>query len=147
MYMKSDNTIKNLVILALAVIIVIALWKTIWYLAGVAVFILLVYIVYQLLKGKLWLKHSYPRKCHENEEVAIAPLNLAKIKRAAQEILSLDGVGVGLMMELANIQAVLSKHSLPSPNPYPSSSSSLCPAKYYTYKFYIEHHMNWAAMI
>jgi|GEM_PF-1619903 uncharacterized membrane protein len=53
MYMKSDNTIKNLVILALAVIIVIALWKTIWYLAGVAVFILLVYIVYQLLKGKL----------------------------------------------------------------------------------------------
>ena len=53
MYMKSDNTIKNLVILALAVIIVIALWRAIWYLAGVAVFILLVYFVYQLLKGKL----------------------------------------------------------------------------------------------
>ncbi|MGB3921085.1 hypothetical protein [Methanothrix sp.] len=51
--MKSDNTIKNLVILALAVIIVIALWRAIWYLAGVSVLILLVYVVYQLLKGKL----------------------------------------------------------------------------------------------
>ena len=53
MYMTSDNTIKNLIILVLAFIIVIALWRTIWYLAGVAVFILLVYFVYLLLKGKL----------------------------------------------------------------------------------------------
>ena len=53
MDMANDNTIKNLIILALAVIIVIAIWRAIWYLAGVAVFILLVYFVYQLLKGKL----------------------------------------------------------------------------------------------
>jgi uncharacterized membrane protein len=51
--MTNDNTIKNLVILVLAVIIVIALWRTIWYLAGVAIFVLLVYFVYLLLKGKL----------------------------------------------------------------------------------------------
>ena len=51
--MANDNTIKNLIILALAIIIVIAIWRAIWYLAGVAVFILLVYFVYQLLKGKL----------------------------------------------------------------------------------------------
>jgi hypothetical protein len=55
----------------------------------------------------------------------------------------LDGVGVGLMMELANIQAVLSKHSLSSLNPYPSSSPSLCPVKYYTYKFYMEAPYKW----
>ena len=53
MDMANDNTIKNLIILVLAVIIVIAIWRAIWYLAGVAVFILLVYFVYQLLKGKL----------------------------------------------------------------------------------------------
>ena len=53
MDMANDNTIKNLVILVLAVIIVIALWRTIWYLAGVAMFMLLVYFVYLLLKGKL----------------------------------------------------------------------------------------------
>ena len=53
MDMANDNTIKNLIILALAIIIVIAIWRAIWYLAGVLVFILLVYFVYQLLKGKL----------------------------------------------------------------------------------------------
>lgn len=53
MDMANENTIKNLVILVLAVIIVIALWRTIWYLAGVAMFMLLVYFVYLLLKGKL----------------------------------------------------------------------------------------------
>ena len=53
MDMANDNTIKNLIILILAVIIVIALWRTIWYLAGVAMFALLVYFVYLLLKGKL----------------------------------------------------------------------------------------------
>ena len=51
--MTNDNTIKNLVILVLAFIIVIALWRTIWYLAYVAIFIVLVYFVYQLLKGNL----------------------------------------------------------------------------------------------
>lgn len=53
MDMANENTIKNLVILVLAIIIVIALWRTIWYLAGVAMFMLLVYFVYLLLKGKL----------------------------------------------------------------------------------------------
>jgi len=51
--MTNENTIKNLIILILAVIIVIAVWRTIWYLAGVAMFVLLVYFVYLLLKGKL----------------------------------------------------------------------------------------------
>lgn len=51
--MANDNTIKNLIILVLAVIIVIALWKTMWYLAGVAMFVILVYFVYGLLKGRI----------------------------------------------------------------------------------------------
>lgn len=51
--MANDSTIKNLILLVLAIIIVIALWRTLWYLAGVAIFIFVVYIVYQMLKGKL----------------------------------------------------------------------------------------------
>lgn len=51
--MANDSTIKNLLLLVLAIIIVIALWRTLWYLAGVAIFIFVVYIVYQMLKGKL----------------------------------------------------------------------------------------------
>lgn len=51
--MANDSSIKNLLLLVLAIIIVIALWRTLWYLAGVAIFIFVVYIVYQLLKGKL----------------------------------------------------------------------------------------------
>jgi len=50
--MANDSTIKNLLLLVLAIIIVIALWRTLWYLAGVAIFIFVVYIVYQMLKGK-----------------------------------------------------------------------------------------------
>lgn len=51
--MGNDSTIKNLLLLVLAIIIVIALWRTLWWLAGVAIFIFVVYIVYQMLKGKL----------------------------------------------------------------------------------------------
>jgi len=50
--MANDSTIKNLILLVLAIIIVIALWRTLWYLAGVAIFIFVVYIVYEMLKGK-----------------------------------------------------------------------------------------------
>jgi hypothetical protein len=48
-----NDTIKNLILLVLAIIIVIALWRTLWFLAGVAIFIFVVYVVYQLLKDKL----------------------------------------------------------------------------------------------
>jgi hypothetical protein len=51
--MEDDSTIKNLILLVLAIIIVIALWRTLWFLAGVAIFIFVVYVVYQLLKDKL----------------------------------------------------------------------------------------------
>jgi hypothetical protein len=44
---------KNLVLLVLAIIIVLILWRTIWFLAGLAVFAIVVYFVYMLLKGKL----------------------------------------------------------------------------------------------
>lgn len=50
--MANDSTIKNLLLLVLAIIIVIALWRTLWYLAGVGIFIFVVYIVYQMLKGR-----------------------------------------------------------------------------------------------
>jgi uncharacterized membrane protein len=50
--MANDSTIKNLLLLVLAIIIVIALWRTLWYVAGVAIFIFVVYIVYQMLKGR-----------------------------------------------------------------------------------------------
>lgn len=48
-----NDTIKNLILLVLAIIIVIALWRTLWFLAGVAIFIFVVYVVYQLLKDKI----------------------------------------------------------------------------------------------
>jgi len=51
-YMANGSSIKNLLLLVLAVIIVIALWRTLWWLAGVAVFIFVVYIVYEMLKGR-----------------------------------------------------------------------------------------------
>jgi len=50
--MANGSSIKNLLLLVLAVIIVIALWRTLWWLAGVAVFIFVVYIVYEMLKGR-----------------------------------------------------------------------------------------------
>jgi len=51
-YMANGSSIKNLLLLVLAIIIVIALWRTLWWLAGVAVFIFVVYIVYEMLKGR-----------------------------------------------------------------------------------------------
>jgi uncharacterized membrane protein len=50
--MANASSIKNLLLLVLAIIIVIALWRTLWWLAGVAVFIFVVYIVYEMLKGR-----------------------------------------------------------------------------------------------
>ncbi len=51
--MAIERSIKNLLILVLAIIIVVILWNTIWFLGGLAVFIIIVYFVYQLLKGNL----------------------------------------------------------------------------------------------
>jgi uncharacterized membrane protein len=51
--MGNDSGIKKLLLLVLAVVIVIALWRTLWYLAGVAIFIFVVYFVYEMLKDKL----------------------------------------------------------------------------------------------
>lgn len=44
---------KNLFLLVLAIIVVILLWRAIWFLAGLIVFAIIVYFVYQLLKGAL----------------------------------------------------------------------------------------------
>jgi hypothetical protein len=51
--MAIERSMKNLLLLVLAVIIVVILWHTIWFLAGIAVFIIVVYFVYLLLKGAL----------------------------------------------------------------------------------------------
>lgn len=51
--MAIERSLKNLVLLVLAIIIVVILWNTIWFLAGIAVFAIVVYFVYQLLKGNL----------------------------------------------------------------------------------------------
>jgi hypothetical protein len=51
--MGNDSGIKKLFLLVLAVVIVIALWRTLWFLAGAAIFIFVVYFVYELLKDKL----------------------------------------------------------------------------------------------
>ena len=51
--MGNDSGIKKLLLLVLAVIIVIALWRTLWFLAGVGIFIFVVYFVYEMLKDKL----------------------------------------------------------------------------------------------
>ena len=45
--MGNDSGIKKLFLLVLAVVIVIALWRTLWFLAGVAIFIFVVYFVYE----------------------------------------------------------------------------------------------------
>lgn len=52
-YMTIERSLKNLLLLALAFIIVVVLWRTIWYLGGLAVFVIVVYFVYLLLKGNL----------------------------------------------------------------------------------------------
>lgn len=51
--MAIERSLKNLLLLVLAVIIVVILWNTIWFLAGLAIFVIVVYFVYQLLKGNL----------------------------------------------------------------------------------------------
>jgi hypothetical protein len=51
--MAIERSIKNLLLLVLAIIIVVALWRTVWFLAGLAIFIVVVYFVYLLLKGNL----------------------------------------------------------------------------------------------
>jgi hypothetical protein len=50
--MAIERSVKNLVLLVLAIIIVIILWKIVWFLAGLAVFAIVVYFVYMLLKDK-----------------------------------------------------------------------------------------------
>ena len=51
--MAIEKSIKNLLLLVLAIIIVVILWNVIWFLGGLAVFLIVVYFVYQLLKGNL----------------------------------------------------------------------------------------------
>jgi hypothetical protein len=51
--MAIESSIKNLILLVLAIIIVVALWRAVWFLAGLAIFVVVVYFVYLLLKGKL----------------------------------------------------------------------------------------------
>ena len=51
--MAIESSIKNLILLVLAIIIVIAVWRTLWFLAGLAIFVIVVYFVYELLKDKL----------------------------------------------------------------------------------------------
>ena len=49
--MAIESSIKNLLLLVLAIIIVVALWRAVWFLAGLAIFVAVVYFVYLLLKG------------------------------------------------------------------------------------------------
>ena len=51
--MAIESSIKNLLLLVLAIIIVVALWRAVWFLAGLAIFVVVVYFVYLLLKGNL----------------------------------------------------------------------------------------------
>lgn len=51
--MAIERSMKNLFLLVLAIIVVILLWRAIWFLAGLVAFAIIVYIVYQLLKGAL----------------------------------------------------------------------------------------------
>lgn len=51
--MAIDRSIKNLILLVLAIVIVALLWRTMWFLGGLALFAIVVYFVYQLLKGNL----------------------------------------------------------------------------------------------
>jgi hypothetical protein len=51
--MAIERSIKNLILLVLAIVIVAFLWRIIWFLGGLAIFAIVVYLVYQLLKGNL----------------------------------------------------------------------------------------------
>lgn len=41
---------KNLVLILLAVLAAVLLWSTFWWLARIALFVLIVYFIYQILK-------------------------------------------------------------------------------------------------
>ena len=43
--MAIESSIKNLILLVLAIIIVVALWRAVWFLAGLAIFVAVVYFV------------------------------------------------------------------------------------------------------
>jgi hypothetical protein len=51
--MHITHTVKSLLLLLIAIIIVVLVWNTIWFLAGLIAFAVVVYFVYQLLKGRL----------------------------------------------------------------------------------------------
>ncbi|MCK9441785.1 MAG: hypothetical protein M0Q13_10220 [Methanothrix sp.] len=51
--MAIERSIQNLILLVPAIVIVAFLWRTMWFLGGLAIFAILVYFVYQLLKGNL----------------------------------------------------------------------------------------------
>jgi hypothetical protein len=51
--MAIERSVKNLLLLVLAFLIVVVLWRTIWFLGGLAVFAIVVYFVYLLLKGNI----------------------------------------------------------------------------------------------
>jgi hypothetical protein len=51
--MAIERSIKNLILLVLAIIIVALLWRIMWFLGGLAIFAIVVYFVYELLKGNL----------------------------------------------------------------------------------------------
>jgi hypothetical protein len=50
--MPTGDSLRNIILLVLAVIIVSLLWRALWTLAGIFVFLLLVYVVYQFLSGR-----------------------------------------------------------------------------------------------
>jgi len=56
--MAIERSIKNLILLVLAIIIVAFLWRTMWYLGGLAIFAIMVYFVYLLLKGNLYFVYT-----------------------------------------------------------------------------------------
>jgi hypothetical protein len=49
--MAIERSIKSLIVLVLAIVMVAFLWRTIWFLGGLALFAIVVFFVYQLLKG------------------------------------------------------------------------------------------------
>jgi len=51
--MSLESDAKNLILIVLAVLIAIFLWKAFWTLSGLLLFVLLAYIIYLFLKGRL----------------------------------------------------------------------------------------------
>jgi hypothetical protein len=50
--MAISNDLRNLLLLVAAIVIVALLWNALRLVAGLAIFIVLVYMVYMFLKGK-----------------------------------------------------------------------------------------------